>query len=333
MKKAIILCWCFWGSMYGYGQCDAFDRLVAEGDRFSGQKEYLLAVQKYSVAMIACPEQAKIARGKFLAVFDSINALKARAERASEAARQALLEVEKQKERAQTNLDKANKLIDAFYFYDNKFALAFKDEKFYFIDKNGDEIEKLGRWKKAQQFSSDGDGFARLANEREQDFLLDTLGNTYPVAFQIEGLHSGIKALDLTGLKLDSFPLQILEHPQLEVLILNRTYIKKLPPTISRLQQLKNLQLQSCQLDSLPPTIGVLKNLTYLSLAANLLKNLPDQIGQLNNLHHLDLVGNDISDLPTRLGELKNLKTLYLSLNPIQTLPLPITELTNLTTL
>ncbi len=69
--------------------------------------------------------------------------------------------LEEEKHKTDSAFTKAQKLIDAFYFYDDKFALAFGDKQgfgneFYFIDKKGDVIEKLGYWEKAEQFDYDG---------------------------------------------------------------------------------------------------------------------------------------------------------------------------------
>lgn len=242
------------------------------------------------------------------------------------------------KKEAQTNLEKVNKLINAFYFAYDRFALAYgkiagwgHEYKFYFIDKNGDKVQKLGAWEKADQFA-DND-FAKVEIENK-DFLLDTLGNGYQVAYNLKALSPEIKALELTG----TFPVQVLAHTQLEVLILNRDYdflsnnnFTTLPVGIAKLQNLKNLQLKNYQLDSLPAQIGELKHLTSLYLINNQLTTLPARIGELKNLTYLGLSFNKLSTLPTQIGELKNLTYLDLNFNKLSSLPAQIGELKNLT--
>lgn len=77
-------------------------------------------------------------------------------------------QIQKEKDRVRERdeaLEKARKLIDAFYFYNDEVALAFKDKKFYFIKKNGEEVKYLGRWDKAEQF--DDSGFAKVSIKDE----------------------------------------------------------------------------------------------------------------------------------------------------------------------
>jgi Leucine-rich repeat (LRR) protein len=87
------------------------------------------------------------------------------------------------KKQAETSLKKAEKLTDAFYFYKDKYAVAFKENKFYFIDKDGEEYTELGRWDKAEQFDEDI-GFAKVTIDKQKaglalgaDNFLDTSEN------------------------------------------------------------------------------------------------------------------------------------------------------------
>ena len=49
----------------------------------------------------------------------------------------AMYEIKHLVETANTALETAEKIINAFYFYDGKFALAYKNKKYGFIDKTG----------------------------------------------------------------------------------------------------------------------------------------------------------------------------------------------------
>lgn len=170
------------------------------------EPNYLAAVNAYIDALTVCPEKDKIAfvNGKLKEIFAKIDTLRVKAEKAEKATKTALVEVEKQKEVAQTNLDKANKLINAFYFYDDKFALAYGGDfsyhkhsnVFQFMDKDGNIAYELGEWDKAEQFEKET-GFAKV-KKGNREYILDTLGNKYDVSYSLTNMDSSIVALDLS---------------------------------------------------------------------------------------------------------------------------------------
>jgi Leucine-rich repeat (LRR) protein len=335
--KIILLVLCLFASNLYAQDCQ---KILENARKAATDGNYQLAINKYTTA-IDCDKNLKnkvseelsklfinIARLRDEAVTQKENALKAekKAINSAKATKTALAETEKQKQIATDNLAKANKLIDAFYFYEDRFALAYGERNnrkvFYFIDKNGDEVEKLGKWDKAEQFDYTGFAYIKIDGK---DHLLDTLGNTYRVAYDLANMDSRVVALDLSDVRLDSFPTPVLQHTQLQVLILNGGYsnadknFTTLPTEITKLQNLKNLQLKFCQIDSLPAQIGELNKLTYLNLDGNKFTSLPAQIFELKNLTTLDLGSsyfsenkNQLTSLPTQIGELKNLTTLNL---------------------
>jgi uncharacterized protein YpmB len=315
-----------------------YSEYLNEGENYFKQKNYLAAVNSYSSALAICPKNAEVIKGKLRDVFVEVNKLKENAQIAEKNTKDALAAVERQKKIANENLAKANKLIDAFYFYEGRFTLAFKNKKFYFIDKNGNRVEKLGQWDTAEQFEQyDGNGFAKV-QKNQQDFLLDTMGNFYQVAYKIEDLNPKMKALDLTGVQLYSFPTEIFKYKQLEVLILNgtryrennfETHLNK----INQLQNLKILQLAGLNLGLLPSQIGGLTNLTHLGLSGNKLTTLPTSISELKSLKILELNGNQLTSLPIVISELKNLRSLGLNGNQLTDLSADIGKLINLTNL
>lgn len=174
------------------------------------------------------PAQSAAVKAKVNAVFDRIEALLAEADRAKRQAQAALAATQQARLRADSALQQANRLINAFYFYADRFALAYgekegqygrKDRVFYFIDKNGEEVPKLGRWAGAEQF--DGRGFVKVKKDEGNwnkpvlvDYLLDTLGRSYRVAYDLPSLDPAITALDLAGKSLDSIPLHVAVAPQ-----------------------------------------------------------------------------------------------------------------------
>ncbi|MBX2927797.1 MAG: leucine-rich repeat domain-containing protein [Saprospiraceae bacterium] len=159
--------------------------------------------------------------------------------------------VEQARAETQTALNHAEKLINAFYFYDDKFALAY-DEKgedwrllFYFIDKNGEPVEKLGQWIQAEQF--DDRGYAKVKKEEKDgrlvNYLLDTLGQTYRVAYNIKDIGPEIRALDLSEQELAKIPEAVYSNIGLEILLLNNNKLSSLPPEIGQLDKLGKLDL------------------------------------------------------------------------------------------
>lgn len=253
-----------------------------------------------------------------------------KAEEAKKQAENALIETQKQKSIADSAFAGAKKLVDAFYFYDDKFALAFKDDKFYFMDKKANKISKLGEWAKAEQF--DWRGFAKVGADKtgEKYSLMDTLANVHPFTSKIEDLKEEITALDLTGKTLGTETDTVWTQKQLKVLFLNSLYIDSLPPKIGQLENLTYLDFGNNDMETLSPSISQLKNLEILYLHKNGLTNLTREIGELTNLKFLNVETNELESLPAQIGELKNLQTLVAHTNQLTSLPDQIGNLQNL---
>ncbi|MEO5997952.1 MAG: AAA family ATPase [Chitinophagaceae bacterium] len=258
-------------------------------------------------------------------------------------------------------LAKANKLINAFYFYDEKFALAIKDmgngEKYGFINKEADPVIDY-KYEKAEQFDYE-DLLAKVKRYDDEgsltDYLIDTTGKEYKVAYTLKTLDNDITALDLRDQQLTEFPREIMDHPQLRILLINKSVIKRLAG-IGRLKILQMLDLSYSQVEILPHEIGALENLEMLNLEYNKLKNLPeviknlktlqtlwlgynqfqgwpDEIGQLKSLHSLDVSGASIKVWPATLEQLKELQLLMLDSIQLTVLPASIGKLIHLKSL
>ena len=269
---------------------------------------------------------------------------------------QALM-ISESKNKIEEEYQRAEKLINAFYFYDGKFALAYNYNEFYFINKKGNPVEKLGYWKRAEQFHY---GYAEVVDNNDNMYFLDTLANKYRYVDNIEDLDDEIQILNLsrqkikrlpkeignltnlTELYLYNFPLaienvrgdKIRDVNHLTILYLNETPLKSLPPEIGKLTNLTKLFLQSTKLESLPPEIGRLTNLKYLSLVKTELESLPPEIGKLTNLTNLWLQTSPLKSLPPEIGKLTNLTQLTSWWNTeLESLPPEIGNLINLTKL
>ena len=166
---------------------NTYTEAIQQGDQALNQGQYKTAINKYFSAEAFDPSKKEAVQEKVNSVFDKMEVLMLQAEAETQAA-----------------LQKADKLMNAFYFYEGQFALA-SDEKngedvFFFMDKNGDKVEKLGRWQKAEQF--DGSGFAKIQNQGK-DYLLDTFGQLHPVSYDIKGVNVNVN-VEVTALNLSN---------------------------------------------------------------------------------------------------------------------------------
>ena len=144
------------------------------------------------------------------------------------------------------NLNRTNSLYpsDTSYFYAYKIALVRNNGQCYFIDKQRNVIPKLGTWSKAELF--DDRDFAKVESNNNNDtiqYLLDTLGNTYRVAYNLKNVSLDITALDLQGQNLSTLPEIVCQQTQLKVLMLNHNKLTTLPESISILTNLQTLNL------------------------------------------------------------------------------------------
>ncbi len=221
------------------------------------------------------------------------------------------------------------KIIDAFHFHRGNLALASRKQggtdKYGFINKEGDTVIEL-KYDHIQHFDSNGFAIAHLVKDgKERTYLLDEMGTEYPVVQTIEAITPTTKAIDLRGVLLKKFPTALLEHPQLEIVLLDGTKdrpndIKSLPKGINTLRKLKTLSLENCQLNELPTEIGKLKKMEVLNLKSNSLSSIPSEIKQLKQLKNLNLALNSLSIIPTELQQLKKLEHLNLQGNSLKNL-------------
>lgn len=195
--------------------------------------------------------------------------------------------------------NKNEKLINAFYFYKDKYALAYNNNQFYFINKDGEAISKLGKWDKAENFNP-ATGLAKVT-PTGQIFsqYIDTLNNKYPIAYRIP-FRDNKKFYKAYEVKFNRhrfcFPKKILKNDEIVLLELKGSKIKKIPSKIGNLKDLKAMDFSNNRLKTLPKEIGKLSNLTILNLSYNSLSALPETIKKLNKLEKLILINNNFSD-------------------------------------
>ena len=187
-----------------------------------------------------------------------------------EKARRALDTAKVDKQRADSALALASKLVRTIYFYDGKFALSvreiFGDYKYGFVNKEGDVVINY-KYDQAEQFDRNT-GFAKVKrtnnNSHLINFLIDTTGKEYQLAFDRLGLNEFVTAVDLSYQGLNKIPETVVNNTQLQILILNANHIKRLPSAIGQLTALQTLYLSGNKLVTLPSAIGQLEALQSL---------------------------------------------------------------------
>lgn len=203
--------------------CPHFDRLMRTADSHWQNGEFDKALNQLAAAREYCPELGLKVDEKLLAFTRDISSKYEEVKRERSRAEKALEETSKAYLVADSLYQKAETLVNAFYFYAGRFALAYGTKKYgrnvyYFIDENGIEVEKLGQWVKADQFNENG--FARVRTKEEDklvDYLIDTSGYRYKVAYSVNDLDESIIALDLSGKNLRYLPDELYLFSQLQL--------------------------------------------------------------------------------------------------------------------
>jgi Leucine-rich repeat (LRR) protein len=138
-----------------------------------------------------------------------------------------------------------------------------------------------------------------------------------------ETLVRNFSARSETGLsfgenELTAFPVEIFTvSGKLESLIIERSLVETIPPSIVSLSALKTMDIHESGLRQIPPEIGSLPNITRLILYNNRIAAIPPEIAGAKTLEVLDLRNNSITAIPGSMREMTGLKRLHLGGNPI----------------
>jgi leucine-rich repeat protein SHOC2 len=134
-------------------------------------------------------------------------------------------------------------------------------------------------------------------------------------------LDGRIGPLDVKGLGLIQFPVEILDVSALRAVDASDNQIRDLPDDLNRLTNLSRLNLGHNLLELLPPGVRFLTALTYLSVACNRLAEVCPELGACGRLKELDLSNNKLVTLPHTIGNCIQLKNVQIQGNYIQVLP------------
>lgn len=316
MKKKLFILLCIF---YTTGiNAQNYAEAMRLGDEALKNKNYKKAIDFYFAAAAFIPNNNGEVRNKVNKVFDAIDTLRNEAEKA--------------KKNAQTNLTKAKNLIDAFYFYDARFALAFKDEKFYFIDKNGDKVDKLSQWDKAEQF--DKRGLAKVAlNTYEEAGLDDMRYGLWETVIDTTGreyvLYEDLKQIN----EIDNKKFDSIEAPQ--AIICN---MQLRDSVITNLNQITGLYVYILCLEGWYKVNSAEGSGKYMIKRDDGHHDKPDdnfiktlkKIMSWKMLTCLELKNFGIDTIPNEIEGLTNLKILSFNNNALKSLPESISKLDKL---
>ncbi|GFO40033.1 leucine-rich repeat-containing protein 63 [Plakobranchus ocellatus] len=113
--------------------------------------------------------------------------------------------------------------------------------------------------------------------------------------------------LNLSFNNFTTFPLEVLNLSNLEVLKMRNNPMVEIAVDITRLQKLRVFIASFCLITALPLTLFELPCLEDLSVAYNRLTFLPVEISRLKSLQILDLEGNQIPALPAKCLDMMSL--------------------------
>jgi leucine-rich repeat protein SHOC2 len=317
-------------------ECPEYPRLIKQAGKLSEDGKFIDALNMYQAAQRYC-------KAKEDEVYELIKKMFLKIGKLKDVALSQKDDIEKKN-------NKLKKLVDAFYFYDGKYALAYKEGGFYYIDKSGNAVVKLKAWRYAEQF----DNITGLANVSldGRRILLDTTGKIYFLNndYSDDGVEEAdvlwLDNKDITNLNisagssLDYSKMAIINKSENLLSDSNFDYWQKggknLIDPVEYLRAdafgVKWLDLRRNRLadiTSLNENI-LLDSLKILNLESNSISNLSG-IGKFKNLRMLNLSENKIDSLPEEIGRLENLAILDISdNNSLVTLPVSLGDLQNL---
>ncbi len=310
MRKIIIL-FSICSILATKAQSQEYTSLMQLGRQYYNNQNYILAFEQFDLALESAKSEIEIKDGRLWKTNSWKNI------------RKEIRETEQRKK----ELKNSKEVIDALYFYGGKFALAYKDGRYGFIDKSGKLLIDY-RYDNATPFDV-FTGFAKVSIDK-LNYLVDTTGREYLLAESSKGLSGDIEAIDLSKNNLTEIPRDIFGYLKLKILILSNNNLKKIPAEINRLTELVFLDVSGNYLLNIPPEIGSLKNLKYLTIRNNSISKLPNEISNLQLLEKIDISNNQLFKLPDGMASLYDLKVLVLDGNMLPNLSSDIGLLINL---
>ncbi|MEL7119110.1 MAG: leucine-rich repeat domain-containing protein [Bacteroidota bacterium] len=260
------------------------------------------------------------------------------------------------KNEAVENLEKAVLLISAVDYYNDRFALAFRADEYFFIDNQGNEVNVFGKWKNAKLF--DQYGLAEVIGlDDNENYIVDTLGSCMKVSYRVPKADESKSKIEALDLKYNIDNIRLYEIPKdLKLLIIRGSGIDKVDApkedvtSIAKkkkrkkdddLEVIEGRKVYNPELGwrlsqgdiQIPQEISSFQKLMYLQLRDLRSKSVPTSISKLENLLVLDLRGNQLESLPLGLKQLEQLERLFLNDNKFTRIPTSIFKLKRITRL
>lgn len=108
--------------------------------------------------------------------------------------------------------------------------------------------------------------------------------------------------------RLTSFPLEVMELPNVKIIDLNGQQIMTIPEGLNRLENLEVLNLLDNNISEIPVSICDCENLKELRIGGYIEK-FPDCLKKMKGLKHLSIQSNTVNDLMDELREFEYLET------------------------
>lgn len=224
---------------------------------------------------------------------------------------------------------KAAKLIDAFYFYNDQLALAFKGNKYGFINKEA-QVRIPYKYDQALPFN-EITGLASVSINNIE-YLIDTSGHEFLMVVDADLINARTESVDLSNFRLKKLPQTLSACKDLKFLWLFGNRLNKSKISDLGLRELRQLDISANTMKEVPNWVLSLPKLEYLNLRSNALSD-ANSCSKLASLKVLDLSYNQIKDFPADISTLENLHRLDLSNNFLFSLPPQACTLHQLSTL
>ena len=194
MNRIVLLIGAFLLPFSLISQPNSCTAMLSAGKKAEQSGRLSEAVQEYLAALNCDSKLANSISPNIRRLFDKIEQQRKNEAAARKLANQKQEEAEENLALAIVEQEKNQRIIDKFYFYADRFALANKDDQFGYIDKEGNE--RIGyNYTEASSFALNG--YARV-KANGQLMLLDTFGTEYLLATSIDQLTEKTQALDLS---------------------------------------------------------------------------------------------------------------------------------------
>ncbi|CAA6827622.1 MAG: Unknown protein [uncultured Sulfurovum sp.] len=338
--------------------CPSYLELIKLVEK-KGDENAQTKLNYYRAAIVAakdcnCPVLEGNANKKIDELFKKIEAEKEKAQALSRTILKQKNKIDIALGEAEEANEKNLKIINAMEFYDGKYALAFKDNNYGFIDKDGNPNPNISfEYKKGEPFDRIT-GFAEMEDRKNIKYLIDTSGNKY----RLINISEGLKYKDGRKINLSTDDLRYFENK----LVTNKSekiIFDELKQKLETLNQIEdNIKLVNQELintlnkteDRLALDLSEMKKKDILNILKNILKEnlikdkvellflnntydldtLPDLILEFKNLRELDLSWTNAFALPLSLGQLDKLVRLDIYGSQIGSIPETIDKLKNL---